>query len=350
MSTFLIYGAYGFTGKLIARLAVSNGHQPILSGRNAEKTKFLADELGLPWEAFDLTDTTTLKRILGNCNAIINAAGPYSATANAVMQACIDTKCHYIDITGEVDVFELGASLDAKAKEAGICIIPGCGFDVVPTDCMAAWLKSQLPDASHLELAFKGASSISRGTALTMVENIHRGGMIRKDAKLMPVPSAWKTRMIDFGKGPRLAMTIPWGDVSTAYYSTGIPNVMVYLGVNKAALRMARLSGLFKGLLSSKWMQKQMKNYVNKNVKGPSEQLMREARTLVWGEVRNSVGKSVQGLMETPEAYSLTAKTALMALEECLKLKSDPGFKTPSLAFGADFILKVEGVKRWKVS
>jgi short subunit dehydrogenase-like uncharacterized protein len=345
-SSFIIYGAYGFTGQLVAELAASKGLQPILAGRDEAKTKAIAEKLNLPWEAFSLDDTETLNRMVKSVDVLLNCAGPYSATAKPAMIACLKNNCHYIDITGEMEVFEYAASLNAAAQEAGIVIIPGCGFDVVPTDCLAAFLHAQMTDASHLELAFKGAGSLSRGTALTVVENIYKGGMIRQNGELKAVPTGWKTRQIDYGKGPRISMSIPWGDVSTAYYSTGIPNIIVYTGVAPKAIRFAKLSRYFTGILKSNWVQNKLKNYVRKNIKGPTEELREKTQSHVWGEVRNAGGKTLTASLTTPEAYKLTAITALMATEKILKNTPDPGFKTPSLAFGPDFILEVEGVSR----
>src|SRR4051812_14952024 len=168
---------------------------------------------------------------VGEVAAVLHCAGPFSHTSRPMADACLRTKTHYLDITGEAAVIESLAARDEEAKRSGVMLLPCVGFDVVPTDCLAAHLKRRLPSATRLALAIQGIGRISRGTATTMVENINRGGLIRRGGKLQSVPAAWKTREIDFGRGPRSATTIPWGDVATAFYSTGIPNIVVYAAI-----------------------------------------------------------------------------------------------------------------------
>ena len=342
----LLYGAYGFTGKLIVAEAVKNGLQPILAGRDPSQVKALAEKYHLPWEAFDLKDTEKLDKVLRGVAIVIHAAGPYSHTAKPMVEACLRHACHYVDITGEVGVFEWIAGLNTEAEKVGICLMPGCGFDVVPTDCLAAYLHEQLPDATHLELAFKGAGSPSRGTALTMLENLDKGGLIRENGKLKQVPSAWKVKSIDYGKGPYPSMTIPWGDVSTAYYTTGIPNITVFTGAPKGFIRFAKWSNYLGFILRMRWVKSRLEKYIRTKVKGPDKDTQEKGHGYVIGTVHNKAGNSLTATLFTPEAYKLTAITAVKAAMKLLHKAPPPGFLTPALAFGADFILEVDGVQR----
>ena len=199
--TWLIYGANGYTGELIAREAARRGLKPILAGRNRAAIEALSVELGLESRIFGLDDPKVIAAGLNDCAVVLHCAGPFSRTAKPMIEACLLTHTHYLDITGEIAVFEMAATFDAVAKLASIMLLPGVGFDVVPTDCLAAHLKAQLPTATHLALAFRGLGRTSRGTTLTGLEGMSTGGMIRRDGKLMPVPAAWKTRRIDFGNG-----------------------------------------------------------------------------------------------------------------------------------------------------
>jgi len=234
---YLIYGAYGYTGELIARLAVEKGHRPLLAGRDESKLSLLAEELCLPYAAFDLREKEKLQDLLNRVSLVLNCAGPFSQTAQPLVEACLRHGKHYLDITGEIEVFEWIASQHETAKMAGVVLLPGVGFDVVPSDCLAAWLKNQLPDAQLLELGFYGAAQASRGTALTMVEGLSKGGVIRRNGVLTSVPMPYLTKKIEFLPGqPCTATSIPWGDVSTAWYSTGISNVIVYMALEKRLL------------------------------------------------------------------------------------------------------------------
>lgn len=343
---FLIYGAYGYTGKLIAELAVQKGLKPILAGRDAEKTKALAEKLGLEWLSFDISNTVALENALKNVKAILHCAGPFALTTSTVLDICFKTQTHYLDITGEIEVFEYVASKHEKAKQTGITLLPGVGFDVVPSDCLASFLKKQLPDATHLELAFMGSGGVSRGTALTMARNLHKGGAIRENGKIKPVPSAYEVKTIDYGVKKALSVCIPWGDVSTAYYSTQIPNIKVFMAQPKKLITWMKRSNYLSWLLGLGFVQKLIQNSINKKVVGPNENQRETSKSLLWGKVSNSNGKSVEARLITPEGYKLTAITAILAVQRLLSDNLPTGFLTPSMAFSDDFILEVEGVER----
>ena len=221
----LIYGANGYTGELITRFAAERGLKPVLAGRNEPAVSALAEKHRLEHRIFSLDDREKLDTALQEVDMVLHCAGPFSITSKPMVEACLRNRKHYTDITGEISVFEACAALDKRGQEAGIMIMPGVGFDVVPSDCLALHLKNRLPTATHLTLAFHGTARLSHGTQATMTMNVGRGGAIRKDGKIMPVPAAWKTREIDFGEATKTGVTIPWGDVATAFYSTGIPNI-----------------------------------------------------------------------------------------------------------------------------
>src|SRR5690242_17266656 len=234
MSDWLIYGANGYTGTLIAKEAVSRGLRPMLAGRSQAVAE-MATRLGLRHRVFGLDDAATVREGLAGMTAVLHCAGPFAHTYRAVADACLAGHVHYLDVTGEIGVFEGLAALDAAARAANVMLLPGVGFDVVPSDCLAAHLKRRLPAATHLALGFQTRGGVSRGTATTMAENVAKGGLVRRGGKLVRVPPGWRFRAIDFGAGRTTAMTIPWGDVSTAYHSTGIPDVEVYMAVPPTA-------------------------------------------------------------------------------------------------------------------
>lgn len=345
-SKLMIYGSYGYTGELIVTRALEAGLKPVLAGRTPGKVGEQAAQTKLENRVFSLEDGTALDEALDDIDVVIHCAGPFSRTALPMAKGCIRTKTHYLDITGEIEVFEALHGLDAQAKSAGIMLLPGAGFDVVPTDCLAAHLKSRLPDAVSLTLAFQGVGRPSRGTATTMVEGIHKGGLIRKDGALTEVPSAWETKAIDLGEGPVSCMTIPWGDVSTAYYSTGIPNIKVFMAAPKELQRMAKFSRYFGFVLASKPVQAFLKGQIQKRPPGPNAAERASGYSLLWGNVENAAGQSAQSYLTTPEGYSLTAATALAIAQKALGGQHPAGFQTPSLAYGADLILEFDGVER----
>lgn len=344
-STFLLYGAYGYTGALIARMSVEQGLQPILAGRSADKLKPLATELGLEFRAFDLNNEAAIATALADINTVLHCAGPFSSTSQPMVAACLRSQTHYLDITGEIGVFEAIARQDAEAQAAGVMLLPGVGFDVVPSDCLAAHLKSRLPSATYLALGLDFLQSkLSRGTATTMVENQAKSGLIRQNGQLTPVPTAAKTRMIDFGQGAVLAATIPWGDVSTAFYSTGIPNVEVYATVAPTMYRVMVASRYLGWLLGSPIVQNLQKRLIQSGVAGPTDAERQQIKTSLWGEATDDAGRRVVSRLHGPEGYTLTAMTAIAIVKKVLSGQLKPGFQTPSLMYGADLILEIPEV------
>ena len=260
--------------------------------------------------------------------------------------ACLEARVHYLDITGEIGVFEMLAARDTEAMAAGVMLLPGAGFDVVPSDCLALHLQRRLPTATHLALAFHGVGSVSRGTATTIVENLHRGGVIRRGGVLTSVPAAWRTRDINFGQGPRLTVSIPWGDVSTAYRSTGIRDIEVYAATSRRQLRLMRWSRHLGWALRSAFAQHFLKRRIKARPPGPSDKERAEGKTLLWGEVSDDKGNRAVSRLRGPEGYTFTMRTALAAMGRVLAGDAPPGYQTPSLAYGADFVLEVPGVER----
>ena len=351
-AALLIYGANGYTGRLIVAQAVARGLRPVLSGRNAAEIDALAAKHRLESRPASLDDPHALDAALAGCSVAIHAAGPFSRTSAPMVDACIRNRAHYLDITGEIAVFEALASSarSGRAKDAGVMLLPGAGFDVVPSDCLAAHLHARLPSASWLTLAFSGGTGLSRGTATTMVENIERGGAVRRDGRITSVPAAWKQRDVDFGDRVRRVVTLPWGDVSTAFHSTGIPNIEVYTAAPAAAVRGMILARYFGWLLATQPVQSFLKGRIRAGAPGPSERQRASASARLWGEAWDDEGRSVQSRLRTPDGYTLTALTSVAAAEKVLAGGAKPGFQTPSLAFGADFILEIAGAAREDVA
>lgn len=350
MSSFLLYGANGYTGEAIARLAVQHNLTPILAGRNAAKITSLASELGLDYRIFALDDPAAIDTALADVPVVLHCAGPFSQTSQPIVAACLRTKTHYLDITGELAVFEAIAAQNSLAQAAGVMLLPGVGFDVVPSDCLAAHLKTRLPAATQLTLAFQVVGKISRGTATTTIEAQGKGGYVRRNGILTQVPAAWKTRTIDFGQGGVLGVTIPWGDVSTAFYSTGIPNIEVY-AVFPAPIRIGMLATRYLGgLLSLLPIQNLQKRLIQNQPPGPTETERTQGKSLLWGEVADNTGKTLGSRLQCPEAYTLTAMTGVTIVAKVLAGQFKPGFQTPSLVYGADLILEFTGVVREDLS
>jgi short subunit dehydrogenase-like uncharacterized protein len=350
--SFLLYGASGFTGELAAREAVRRGLRPILAGRRNERVEPLAQELGLPHRAVALTDRAALEATVAETAAVLHCAGPFVRTSRPMVEACLTTGTHYLDITGEIAVFEALRRKDEKARGAGIALLPGAGFDVVPSDCLAARLAEALPGATTLELAFAGdGARWSAGTLKTLVESLPALGAVRHGGRIVPVGPAHETREIDFpGLGCRFTMTIPWGDIATAHATTGIPDIKVFTAVPRGtARRVARLKPLLplSGLTPVKRL---LQAWIGRKVENPGAEVRERARIYLWGRVLDAQGRSVEGSLVTPEGYSFTAVAAVEATRRVVAGQVAAGYWTPSRAFGASFVEGLPGLEEIRIT
>ncbi len=346
---WMIYGANGFTGQLLAERAVAEGHRPVLAGRTEARIKPIAEKLGLPYRIACVDQPRQLEAALADMSLVLHCAGPFSATSAPMVDACLKTQTHYLDITGEICIFEAIRKRHAQAVEAGVSLIPGVGFDIVPTDCLAASLHEtfkakHLGDADRLELAFHGSGAMSPGTAKTIVEILAAGSKIRSGGEITNVPVGWRQKSIPFADETLWCMDLPWGDVSTAYYSTGIPNIVVYTAVPRGSALTAALVGPVMKILNIGAVQKFAKRRIEKTFFGPDEQTRNESYLTLWARIENADGEGVEATLDTPEGYRFTTYSAFEATKRVLAETVATGVLTPSIAFGANFVTQLEGV------
>ena len=212
-------------------------------------------------------------------------------------------------------------------------------------DCLAALLARELPGAQSLVLAFEAGGGPSPGTAKTSVEGLGKGGRARIGGELKRVPLAWKDRVFERDGEERTAMTIPWGDVYTAHISTGIPDIEVYMAVPPATVTRLRKLRRLGPLLGWGIVQAFLKKQVAKKVRGPSEKTRGKTGCVVWGEVRSADQRLARRILRTPNGYDLTVTASLGIVQRLLDGPTvAPGFRTPSLLMGADYVLGLPGV------
>lgn len=342
---WLIYGANGFTGRLIAQEAARRGHKPVLAGRSAEQVRALADSLGLEARVFGLDDLDVIVRNIEDCELVLHCAGPYVLTAGPMLRACMLSGAHYLDLTGEITVYESNYAYDEAARQQGRAVISGVGFDVIPSDCLACMLSSQISNPTRLELAFSIDTRSSVGTASSVVENGGNGFWVRREGKLTPLPMGVGARTVHFPNGDQRVMPIPWGDLSTAWRSTGIPNITTYMAMPPYVPPLLRVLGPpGQVAMTLKPVRDVLKALIGLTFRGPSAAMQTNNKAYVWAQVSNEAGESAQAVLETPEPYYFTAVAAVAAVDKVLA-DNPAGVLSPAQALGADFVLGIEGVR-----
>lgn len=353
-NNFLIYGSYGYTGNLIAEYAIEQGLTPVLGGRNKEKLSAQAKRLNLDYRVFDLADFEQTQKSLLPFLAVIHCAGPFIKTYKTMAQACIEARTHYLDITGEVGVIEGLIKMNNQALAANTMLLPGAGFDVVPSDCLAQYLKSKLPDATQLTLAIHALTnksdtgfSVSQGTALTMAEGLAQGSLLRDSGVLREIPLGFKKRLFHFSSDKLISCTtIPWGDLASAWWSTGIPHIETYMATPSKLILLYKLINPIKGIFKWPFVQAYIQKQIRKMPEGPSAKDREDCGAEIYGEVTNAAGTKVAALLHTPNGYKLTAISTVLIIKKILAGSAPAGFQTPSTAYTQDLVLEIPGVKR----
>jgi len=346
----LIYGATGYTGRLVAAEAARRRLDGVLAGRNAETLKEAAAPIGFETRVVALSDAARLRVALDDIACVLHVAGPFSETSAPMVEACLATRTHYLDVTGEIDVFEAIARRGGDARDAGILLLPGVGFDVVPSDCLAAHVAAGVEEPHTLRIAIAGmGSGVSRGTARTAVESLGAGLRIRRDGIIVERPAGSLERDFDFGAGPARGVAMPWGDVATAFHSTGIPNIEVYFIMGGGIPTLLKASRLLAPVLNWKPLQRFLKSRIDKMPPGPDEAARSATGAILLAEAEGPGGQTARARLETPSGYQLTYQAAVEIAARVVRGEAPTGYHTPSSAFGADFVLDLPDCRRFDV-
>jgi len=360
-SNLLIYGVTGYVGGLISRLAAAAGLPHLAAGRDLEQVIAHADPLMLPARTFSLSDPVKVGRALGDVAVVLNAAGPFAETALPLAEACLRAGAHYLDLADEVPELEALRRLDARAREAGIMLLPGVGFGVLPTDALAARLKRRLPSAVRLRLALETAGGMSRGSLRTLFRDLRRGaGVKRRGGELVPAHAGEERLVLDLGGGRRVAVTDPWrGDLASAWWSSVYPEIDVYT-VHPAWLRWLRsprssrwllrvpLASPVRSLLASRAGRALVGRAIALRPAGPAERDLAAGLTRIWAQAEDAAGHRVTARLRGPERHLFSARTALWVAQRVLAGRLRVGCQTPATAYGPDLVDRlveeVEGV------
>ena len=291
----------------------------MLAGRSAPPVSVLAERLVLSHRVMDLRDPVAMEAALDDVDLVLNAAGPFLHTAAPLARACLSAGVHYLDISNELRVFRAHYDLDEEAKRVGVSIIPGVGFGVVATNCLARYVCETVGGADRLEVASRVASAQpGPGAAATMQENLPYGGWIREGGQLVPKELFTGVTTIGFPDGPCEAMPVPTGDLEAAFHATGAPDVVAY-AVSPPA--------------------RDLTGTDNEDVPAPIY------RSFGWARATSSVGITAEAWLETGDSYAFTPAASIRAVEETLK-GSRPGALSPAAAFGVDFAFTIQETKR----
>lgn len=315
MKTLMIYGATGYTGRMAAEHAKALGLDLVIAGRNEARLASLAATLDVPYRVF-AADAGQLEGI----DVLLNFAGPFAHTAEPLMRACIASGTDYLDITAEINVYRLAERLGSGAQ---VMLLPGVGWDVVPSDCLAMHVARRVQQPHTLRLALQVPGAMSRGSAMSVSEILGAGVMARINGELVATPDA-ALQSLDFGAGPVLCAPLSFGDLVTAWHSSAVPNIAMFVHITGVAFPEGDLS-----LLPD----------------GPTQAQRDAHRARAVAEVTGADGSVARSVIETVNGYSYTPLAAVEAARRVLAGERRPGFQTPAKLFGVGFAQSIAGTR-----
>lgn len=334
----LLYGATGFTGRRIAEAAVQRGLNFSIASRDPRSLKDLAGQLQLPWYAIDLCNSDSLDELVRDHDLVLNAAGPFHDTCIPVLEACLRSDSHYIDVSGELPSFARTLRYNQTARERGVMLMPGAGFVVAPSDCLALHVSQQLPEATSLRLAFSQIGNFSRGTLRAMANLAARETTVTRHGHLTTVPVGRLERFFDFGQGPSRSSAVAWADVLTAPRTAGYKNVEVY--VEADLIRRAALQG-------GAWSAEILHTTVGRKVstfmsqwwpEGPTATALEGVERLIIAEAETHDRRLWRSTLRLPDGYLATPPIAVEIAARVLQGQIQPGFQTPAGVYGTDLL------------
>lgn len=307
----LVYGATGYTGRLIAAHARERGLGIIVAGRSPERVGELSEELGVPGRVFGLEDPARVVEGLDGVAGVLNVAGPFRDTAEVLMRAGIQAGVHYLDTTAEFATYELAESVGADAERAGVMVMSGVGWDVVPTDSLAVHTAARVANPERIAIALRITGGFSRGSLASAAGIGGLGSLVRDAGQLVRLPAP-ETRVFDLGHGEEEYTLAPMGDLITAQRSTGIANIRVYMRTDAGALPSA-----------------------DDDKVGPTAEERAQGRYEALAEVTGRDGRVARSVISTPTGYTFTQHSSVEVARRVAAGDHTAGFQSPASAYGA---------------
>lgn len=317
MNRLMIYGAAGYTGRMASANAKAAGIDLVLAGRPKDEEKLvrLAAEMDAEYRLFAVDDVSGCEGSLCDIAVLLNCAGPFMRTAEPLMQACLASGTHYLDIAAELDSYRLAERYDEDAQAAGVMLLPGSGGSVALLGCLAGHAAKRVANPSKLSIALHVAGGFSRGSAVSASENVTTETLHRVDGELVS-RAADELREFDFGNGPATSFPVTLPELITIWRATDIPNIETYVHVTDGAFPEGDLAAM---------------------PDGPTLEEREANRYHAAVEVTGGDGTVVRSILDTVNGYTFTTLAAAEAARRVVGGEARAGFQTPAGLFGDGF-------------
>jgi len=371
--TIMLYGATGYSGGLIAgeanRLQRANaiGFRMVLAARNRLALSAMAKAHGMEARAFALNDRDRVVRELEGIDVVLNAAGPFAATAPRLATAALEKRCHYVDLNGEIDVYQSLDDLAPHAYDRNVCMVCSAGFTAAASGLLLEEalraVKTRYPSVAKLgaiRFSMSSPRAFSRGSVNTMWRSLREQVTVVRDigggshkAVLWHSPVAKLERSADFTppgrkaatvehetsplKNPhrRIVMAANLVDTLTARLTAsrnGMPvrDIESYVEVGDATRLGYPLANLGTPALTSPIVRKLAALAIDTLPEGPSRQERERERQMLLLTIEDPMQRPlIDWCLSTPNAYDFSARVALEIAQKAVVGSPQRGWKTP---------------------
>jgi short subunit dehydrogenase-like uncharacterized protein len=329
--TIVLYGATGYTGRLVVDELERRGLDYVLSGRDEAKLARLAGDRGAEARAVALDDEPALRELFADASVVISCAGPFTLAGDALVRAAIDTGTHYVDSTGEQPFIKMVFdNHGAAAERTGVALVPALGFDYAPGDCIAGLAARGHEPLEEVVLAYAVRGfGMSRGTMRSALEIAKGGDVVYTDGDWRPTPFGVFRANFDFPEpiGRQVMSRYPSGEVVTVPHHTRTRRVVSMITARTLAPH-PTLAPILPYTLpaAALTLRTPLRGVLNRAIgalpEGPAEAERRSAEFTIVAVARGEDGAERRGVVRGSDMYGLTAVTLVHGAE----LMSSPGY------------------------
>ncbi len=234
-----LFGATGYTGRLVAQALSRRGLRLRLAGRSPEKLARLADSLpgDPPWVVVDATQAATLPALFEGTHVLANCAGPFTDLGEPVVAEAVRHGARYLDTTNELGYVYRLQGYDDLARRTGAAIVPACAFEVALADCAAAILARDLdPESAEVRVVYDiGGGGSSLGTRRSAVRSLATSWLAYRDGAWVKERPGGETRRFELPAGTRHALSFPSSEIVTVPGHLPARRVTAWLTISAGA-------------------------------------------------------------------------------------------------------------------
>jgi short subunit dehydrogenase-like uncharacterized protein len=313
----VLFGATGYTGRLVAEAMAERGMKPVLAARSRDKLEALAEELGggLETAVADVSDPPSVAALVESGDVLVTTVGPFSRWGGPAAAAATTAGAHYLDSTGEPGfIREVFERYGPAAERSGGAMLTAFGYDWVPGNLAGALaLRQAGDDAVRIDVGYfiRGRGKPSGGTQASMAASMSAPGFAFRDGRVRTERAAKKVRSFQVGSKGREGISVGSSEHFTLpRVAPQLREVNVYLGWFGPFSRPMQLFSLGAGLPgASRLVQMAGERFVKGSTGGPDAEARAQVGSHIVAIAYDGAGRELAEVHVTGvDGYTFTGR------------------------------------------